>query len=107
VKLSSYSAALAPSPSAYDQLQQSFAIQQLNPMTPLYRDVCNALAVELLNSRDNSSKTECGWSAGHYLAEAHSTTFRHSCLLNTVRKLRLVTIKHVAVFHLMCVLHAS
>lgn len=87
------SAAQATLHSARDQLQQSFAIQRLNPMTPLYRDVCNTLAVQLLNNGDNDYKNECGWSVGHYLAEAHSTTFRHSCLLNTVRKLRLVTVK--------------
>lgn len=61
-------------------------------MTALYRNVCNVLAVELMNTCESNSTNDCSWSVGHYLAEAHSTTFRHSCLLNSVRKLRLVIV---------------
>jgi len=65
-------------------LQRALSVLRLNPSVPLYRDVCNALAVHLYNSQS----TETDWNVAFYLAEGHAPTMRHSSLLNTVRKMR-------------------
>jgi len=64
-----------------DSLLKAFDALRYNPPCILYRNVCQALAIEAYERHDQ-------WATAFYLSEAQSITFRHNCIVNISRKIR-------------------